>query len=831
MKHKILIAFVGVLMFCSTYRSYASNNNYEGFVFYSTFYYKIIDATQHYVSVIDPSNSGGYYYGYMSGNITIPDSVTYDNIIYAVKVIDNNAFRACTGLDSVIIPNSVISIGDYAFYNCTGLSFVSATNSLTSIGNHAFHNCSSLAGFVIPDSVVFLGEFAFCNCNSLANVLIPNGLSTINKYLFAGCSSITSIIIPNNVDSIYNSAFQSCTGVTSLVISESVTFIGINAFYGCIGLSSISIPNSVTTISQEAFSNCSGLTSIVIPNSVVSIGNYAFADCSGLISVSLPDSITAIGWYVFKGCSGLTDIVLPESITSIGWYAFKDCVGLTSVTIPANVSEIGAYAFDGCTNLNSIYCYPIVPPTLGLGVFPSIYIPLYVPCAAVLTYQNAPNWSSHYASTYGMPDLEYTYNIESNNEIFGIVNVGDVNCDSNITITATANTGYQLIGWSDGGEGNPRTLHITSDTTVTAIFDLATYIIVGLSNNAARGFVSGGDTVYYGDTIILEAIPNYGYHFTRWNDNDTQNPRTIIVTQNKTYTAYFTPNTYTVTVHSADSTQGTVSGSGTVNYSTNRTIHAYPITGYHFSHWSDGDSNATRIINVTKDSVLIAYFEINTYQLIVLPNDSTLGNVTGSGLFTHGSLVTVTATPNPGNRLDRWSDNSLLSNYSFTLTNNLQLVAVFVPSDTVFIHDTSYVEIINTVHDTTYIDIHDTTYITLHDTTVITIIDTMVVETFVYDTMYISIHDTVYDTIYIHDTIYNGVDDVEIINIKLYSRDGNIIVEGAGNDLVILYDVNGRMLATKRDNTETLFFDVPTSGVYMIKVGNYPARKVVVIKS
>ncbi len=425
-------------------------------------------------------------------------------------------------------------------------------------------------------------------------------------------------------------------------------------------------------------------------------------------------------------------------------------------------------------------------------------------------------------------DLDYTYVFSSNNDTMGTVSIGVVDCDSNITVTAMAKAGYQFNGWSDGGTGNPRTIHLTSDTTVTAIFDNITYIVTVQPNNATRGTVTGSDTVYYGDSVTITATANYGYHFQRWQDNNTDNPRTVIVTQNKTYTAYFQPNTYTITVHSADSSQGTVSGSGTVNYLTNRHITATPVTGYHFSHWSDGDSNASRYITVESDTTLTAYFIINSYQLTVLPNDSLLGTVTGSGTYTHGTQVTVTATPTTGNRFDRWSDNTLLSSYTFPLTDNLQLVAVFMPTDTVFVHDTTYITETDTftVYDTTIVNIyiHDTTYV--HDTTLVT--DTLWLTEYVHDTIYLPQY--IYDTVYIHDTVIVGMDEVNVLNAKVYINNGQIVVDGTEGNQVWLYDINGRLLATKQDNYQALRFDVQASGTYLIKIGNHPARRVVVIR-
>ena len=140
----------------------------------------------------------------------------------------------------------------------------------------------------------------------------------------------------------------------------------------------------------------------------------------------------------------------------------------------------------------------------------------------------------------------------------------------------------------------------------------------------------------------------------------------------------------------------------------------------------------------------------------------------------------------------------------------------------VYIHETTYVD--NYIHDTTYVDnyIHDTTYVDnwIYDTTI------------VFDTLWLTQYDTVWlhDTVYIHDTITVGVNNVEAIDAKVYVSNHQIVVEGADGNAVTLFDLNGRMLATRQDYYDKLYFDVPASGGYLIRIGNHPARKVVVIK-
>ena len=189
---------------------------------------------------------------------------------------------------------------------------------LTSIGERAFDWCTGLTSVIIPNSVTNIGFGAFRDCSSLTSVTIPDNVSSIDTYAFSGCSGLTSIKVESG-----NTKYDSRNNCNAII--ETNTNILIT---GCMNTI---IPNSVTTIGDFAFYKCSGLISVNIPNSVTSIGNYAFDDCTGLTSVTIPNSVTSIGRSAFQYCTGLTSVTIPNSVTSIGRSVFYWCTGLTEV--------------------------------------------------------------------------------------------------------------------------------------------------------------------------------------------------------------------------------------------------------------------------------------------------------------------------------------------------------------------------------------------------------------------------------------------------------------------------------------------------------------------
>ena len=268
---------------------------------------------------------------------------------------------------------------------------------------------------------------------------------------------------------------------------------------------------------------------------------------------------------------------------------------------------------------------------------------------------------------------------ESNNPIYGnVIGGGSFANGSTITLTAVANPGYHFVQWSDGSTENPRTVTVNANATYYAQFAVNNYTINVTSSDVSQGSVTGGGIYSYLTTVTMQATPTQYHRFVQWNDGITTNPRIITVTSDSTFIAQFEPmEQYTITVVSDNPERGTVTGGGTFYAGTQVQITATPLPNNNFTHWSDGNAEAIRTITVTENTTYTAYFEAVHYTVSVFSNDPNLGSVAGGGSYEYGSSATVTATPTQGNHFVRWSNGAEDNPYTFTVYNDVNLIATF----------------------------------------------------------------------------------------------------------------------------------------------------------
>ena len=255
----------------------------------------VVDGIYYNINGNNVTVASSPYSSRYSGDVIIPETVSYDGVTYAVTAIDNEAFWGCSDMTSITIPNSVITIG-----------------------NETFRYCSGLQDVTIPSSVTSIGNGAFCWCRGLTSVTIPRTVTSIGINPFWGSSSITSITVENgnpnydsrdNCNAIIETATNTLiTGCLNTVIPDSITVISYFAFSCCNGLTSVNIPNTVTSIQYRAFHGCDDLLSVTLPNSVILIGELAFNDCSSLETLSIPNSVITMGDRAFWGCYHLKDV-------------------------------------------------------------------------------------------------------------------------------------------------------------------------------------------------------------------------------------------------------------------------------------------------------------------------------------------------------------------------------------------------------------------------------------------------------------------------------------------------------------------------------------------
>ncbi|MBR4644751.1 MAG: leucine-rich repeat protein [Bacteroidaceae bacterium] len=447
-----------------------------------------------------------------TGFVNIPDSVTYEGVVYMVKSIGNSAFYNCTNLHAVTIPNSVTSIGDYAFRRA-GLNYIIIPNSVTSIGNTAFGSCTSLTSVTIPNSVTSIGDSAFNGCTGLTSITIPNSVTSIGDSAFNGCTGLTSVNIPSSVTRIGKYAFSGCSRLTSVTIPNSVTIIGDSAFSGCSRLTSVTIPNSVTSIGDSAFSGCSRLTSVTIPNSVTSIGGSAFSGCTSLTTVTIPSSVTIILGSAFYGCSSLTSINIPDNVTQINYQTFKGCSNLTSITIPENVTYIDETAFLGCSSLANVKV-----PVTDYGTFCNSII-----CSWIYTAIGQPvhliDKAGNEITEYTIPDYVTSIGDYAFCRCTGLTsitipeNVTSIGAGAFWGCTALKNIKVPEGVTSIGGHAFNGCISLTSvniPNSVTYIGDGAFYGCISLTSvNISNNVTSIGASVFAGCTHLTSiTIPN-----------------------------------------------------------------------------------------------------------------------------------------------------------------------------------------------------------------------------------------------------------------------------------------------------------------------------------
>ena len=290
------------------------------------------------------------WYTSSDGNIITP----YATDVFGANIISNTIKN---GKGVILFDANVTSIGDWAFNSCHNLTSIILPNSIITIGYSPFQQCKNMKEFkgkyaadggrcLIKDNSIIAYAHA-----SGTEYIIPDGVEVIAARSFCYNENLTSVTISDSVISIEESAFYHCTNLKSLSIPNSVTIIGSGAFEWCLNLENITLPKGIKEISTGLFNNCENLSNITIPDNVVTIQYNAFMNCESLKNMIIPDGVTEIKRQAFYNCCSLTSITIPDSVTTIGDQAFESCDSLKIVDIGSNVTSFGNWVFRSCLNI------------------------------------------------------------------------------------------------------------------------------------------------------------------------------------------------------------------------------------------------------------------------------------------------------------------------------------------------------------------------------------------------------------------------------------------------------------------------------------------------
>ena len=335
-------------------------------------------------------------------------SITVDE---GVRIICADAFKDRKALHTIILPQTLETIGEESFRGCSNLEAMDMPEKTSRICSSAFRDCISMKSLKVRNGYIKIGERAFENCASLESISLPDGLTEIYGGVFNSCKSLVHIDLPKNLTILGESAFSDCVCLEKIEVPEAVVKIDDLAFNGCTNLTKIVLHEGLRKIGKGAFKNCRNLKQIELPISLSSIGDAPFRGCESIKSIhvdpknryyksepnkregsdhvlfnknksvivaypassrevqyDIPDSVTVISDWAFSECKKLNRITIPDSVSEIGEGAFCNCVLLDEVEIPDSVEKIDDCAFRGCASLEKVVI-PSSVKDLGWGLF------------------------------------------------------------------------------------------------------------------------------------------------------------------------------------------------------------------------------------------------------------------------------------------------------------------------------------------------------------------------------------------------------------------------------------------------------------------------------
>ena len=336
----------------------------------------------------------------MPADLVIPSEKDGQDVVG----IADNAFENQSTIKSVLIPETVLSIGSQAFRNCAALDTVSEAINVEKISGNAFYGTvwdSNLTGgeiylgktlykyaggmytdteITVKDGTVGIAGNAFNGMEKLVKITLPEGVQNIGEYAFGGNpkgTGLTEISLPASLSEIGANAFRNSENLAKITIGKNVVYIGDNAFAGCsvteldfaaqnaqfgaqgpfrgnTAAAEVTFDSGITTFPAKLFDSWTGLKNVSL-GGVTDLPDNAFDGFENLETVSL-ENIETIGNYALRG-TGIVQLTIPAGIVKIGNGAFANCKSLTTVNynaLDAEAPNSSNLAFAGCDKLTTI---------------------------------------------------------------------------------------------------------------------------------------------------------------------------------------------------------------------------------------------------------------------------------------------------------------------------------------------------------------------------------------------------------------------------------------------------------------------------------------------
>ena len=626
-----------------------------------------------------------------------------DNIRYAdtylIEAVDKT-------LSTYTIKEGTKWIGNSAFYGCTGLTSITIPSSVTSIGGVAFRDCTGLTSVIIPDNVTSIGNSAFRDCTSLTSVAIPNSIISIEYGAFSGCTDLTDIYVTcGDLDRVKQLLDNDSRVKYMPYPAYSITKVGDNG--------TITKTTTPTTICDEPY-----VTFTAQPNTGYHFTQWSDGDINNPRTVQLTQDTFftaefAINKYSIQAVSGNTSMgraagsTIAEhfeniSLTATPLYGYHfsywESDGKKHYTNPLTVSVSKEATYTAYFQPNNYKVGASCNTTQG-----KVSAPTTATYLETISVTASANYGYHFAqwsdgskenprevlivqdTTFTAEFAKNQYSVQaiSENNVKGSTSGSTVtDYMNNVEIAAIPQYGYHFAYWMSDSEkfyDNPLSVTVRSDVDYTAYFDLNTYII-DTHTNPVQGLISAPAEAKYMEQITITATANKGYHFSKWSDGDINNPRTIQLTQDTSFTAEFAKAKYAIITSVNDEEGGTVIGDAEVEYLTSVTLTATANYGYHFDHWEAGSktySSNPLTVTVTGSAAYKAFFARNTYSISANSNNTSWGSVTAPTQAEYMRSITLTATAANGCHFAQWNDGETDNPRKVKITQDTTFTAEF----------------------------------------------------------------------------------------------------------------------------------------------------------